>query len=142
MITPNQKFKKRLKPQNTVYKAKQEAIIKEIYVTQRTGERRVIITNSFNTLMAVEGDINLKNPKTLSPRKILDEEREKVNLLWEPGHTGKPGNEIAGKEAKTALEDDLLSTEKYPPQDLINWICHSKSADSNTHCRIGIEFLI
>jgi hypothetical protein len=33
-----------------------------------------------------------------------------------------PGNEIADKEAKAALVDDLLATEKYPPQDPINWI--------------------
>jgi hypothetical protein len=33
---------------------------------------------------------------------------------------GIPGNEIVDKEAKAALEDDLLATEKYPPQDLIN----------------------
>jgi ribonuclease HI len=39
-----------------------------------------------------------------------------------PGHIGIPGNEIADEIAKAALEDDLLATEKYPPQDLINWI--------------------
>jgi hypothetical protein len=32
------------------------------------------------------------------------------------------GNEIADEEAKSALENDLLATVKYPPQDLINWI--------------------
>jgi hypothetical protein len=35
---------------------------------------------------------------------------------------GIPGNEIANEAAKATLEDDLLATEKYPPQDLINWI--------------------
>jgi hypothetical protein len=30
---------------------------------------------------------------------------------------GLPGNEIADKEGKAALEDDLLATEKYPPQE-------------------------
>jgi hypothetical protein len=33
-----------------------------------------------------------------------------------------PENEIADEEAKTALENDLLATDKYPPQELINWI--------------------
>jgi hypothetical protein len=33
-----------------------------------------------------------------------------------------PGNEIADGEAKAALEDDFLATEKNPPQQLINWI--------------------
>jgi hypothetical protein len=33
------------------------------------------------------------------------------------------------EEAKAALEDDPLSTEKYPPQDLINWM---KTEDKKT----------
>jgi hypothetical protein len=33
-----------------------------------------------------------------------------------------PGNAIPDKETKAVVEDDLLATEKYPPQDLINWI--------------------
>jgi ribonuclease HI len=70
--------------------------------------------------MAVKGNINSNNPKTLSLRKLLNEEKEKVTLLWVPGHMGIPGNEIADGEAKMALEDVLLPIEKYPPQDLIN----------------------
>jgi hypothetical protein len=35
VITPDQKSRKTLKPQNTVYSAEQEAIIKAKYVTQR-----------------------------------------------------------------------------------------------------------
>jgi hypothetical protein len=54
--------------------------------------------------MAVEGDINSKNPKTLSLRKLLDEEIEKVT------HMGIPGNEIVDEEAKAALEDDFSAT--------------------------------
>jgi hypothetical protein len=46
----------------------------------------VIKTEFFSTLMAVDGDINSKNPKTLSPRELLDEEREKVTLFCKPGH--------------------------------------------------------
>jgi hypothetical protein len=52
--------------------------------------------------MAVEADINATNPKTRSLRKQLDEEKDKVTL---------------GCQAI-----DLLATEKYPPQDLINCI--------------------
>jgi ribonuclease HI len=131
--------KKRPNLQDTVYSAEQQALIKANYVTQRTGERRVIITNSLSTVMAVEGNINSNNPKTLSLRKRLSEEKEKVTLLWVPGHMGIPENEIADKEAKAALEVNLLPTEKYPPQDLINCICHSKSAESKAHGRIGME---
>jgi hypothetical protein len=89
----------------------------------------VIITDSFGTLMAVEVNINSKNPKTLSLRKLLDEKREKAILLWVPGYMGIPGNEIADEEGKADLENNILSTEKYPPQDLINWI---KTEDKKT----------
>jgi hypothetical protein len=40
-----------------------------------------------------------------------------------------PGNAIPDEETKAAVEDDLLATEKYPPQDLINWI---KTEDNKT----------
>jgi ribonuclease HI len=117
VITPDQKFRRRLKPQNTVYSAEQQAIIKAIYVTKRRGERRVIITDSLSTIMAIEGEIYAKNPKTISLRKLLDEESRKVTRLWVSGHMRIPGNEIADEEAKAALEDDLLATEKYPRSD-------------------------
>jgi ribonuclease HI len=48
--------------------------------------------------------------QTLLLRKLLDEERGKVTLLWVPGHMRIPGNEIADKEATATLEDDLLAT--------------------------------
>jgi ribonuclease HI len=58
----------------------------------------------------------------VSLRKLLEDEIEKVAHHWVPGHMEIPGNEIADEEAKAALENDLLATEKYPRQDLINWI--------------------
>jgi hypothetical protein len=97
----------------------------------------VTITDSLSTLMAVDGNINSKNPKTLSLRKLLDEETEKVTLLWVPGHMGIPGNGIADEEAKATLEDVLLSTEKYPPQDLINWIKTEDTKTRKTRCQIA-----
>jgi ribonuclease HI len=60
--------------------------------------------------MAVEGVFHSKNPKTLSLRKLLEDKSEKVTFLWVPGSMRKPGNEIADKEAKIALEYDLLAT--------------------------------
>jgi hypothetical protein len=33
-----------------------------------------------------------------------------------------PENAIPNEETKYAVEDDLLAKEKYPPEDLINWI--------------------
>jgi hypothetical protein len=45
-----------------------------------------------------------------------------------------PENEIADEKAKTALEDDLLFTEKYPSQNLINWI---KTEDKKTRKKMA-----
>jgi hypothetical protein len=57
---------------------------------------------------------NSKNSKIKLLRKLLD--------AWVPGHIGIQGNEIADEKAKASLENNLLATEKYPPQDLITWI--------------------
>jgi hypothetical protein len=50
--------------------------------------------------MAVEGDIDSRNPKTLSLIELQDEEREVKSSI--------SGNEIAYEETKAALEDDLF----------------------------------
>jgi hypothetical protein len=75
VITPDQKFRKRLKPQNTVNSAEQEA------------SEWPSITDSLSTLKAVNGNINSKNPKTLSLRKLLNEERKSpfsgCQAIWE-----------------------------------------------------------
>jgi hypothetical protein len=78
VITPDKNFRKKQKPQNTIYSAEQEPIIKAIYVSQQTSERRVIITDSLSTVMAVESDFNSKNLKTQSLIKLLNEKREEV----------------------------------------------------------------
>jgi ribonuclease HI len=67
--------------------------------------------------MAIEGNGDKQNPKTRILRKILDEEEEKVSLVWVPGHKGITGNEMADIEAKTALDDVIHLTETYTPQD-------------------------
>jgi hypothetical protein len=71
VITSDQKFRKRLKPQNTIYSAEQEAIIKATYVTKRTGERRVIIiiTDSLSTVtQKTTGRRKRENHRSLGAR--------------------------------------------------------------------------
>jgi ribonuclease HI len=51
----------------------------------------------------------------------LDKEGEKITLLWVLEHIKIPGNEGVDEEAKMSLAEKLLSTEKYPSQDLINY---------------------
>jgi hypothetical protein len=60
------------------------------------------------------GDINSKNPKTLSLRKLLDEEREKVTLLWVPGHMGIPGNETSVHEPRSLCDGNQFEETRNP----------------------------
>jgi branched-subunit amino acid aminotransferase/4-amino-4-deoxychorismate lyase len=60
-----------------VYRAEETVIIKAIRVSEQIDEQKVIITNSLSSLMAVEGNLNSKNPKTRTLRKLLSEEVEK-----------------------------------------------------------------
>jgi hypothetical protein len=68
-------------PKNTVYSAAQEAIIKGIQVSRREERRRVVVTGSLTSLMAVEGDTNSKNPKRRTLRKLLNKGKEKITLF-------------------------------------------------------------
>jgi hypothetical protein len=63
--------------------------------------------------MAIQGDINSKNPKTLSLTKLLEEEREKVTLLWVSGHMGIPGN-YRRRRSKSCPGRRPLSHRKIP----------------------------
>jgi hypothetical protein len=67
--------------------------------------------------MAVEGSITSKK-KHCQAENYTGRRKRKVTLLWVPGHIG---NDIADEESKIVLEDDFLSTEKYPP------ICFGKA---------------
>jgi hypothetical protein len=64
----------KIKPQNTVYSAASMRFASPN--GQVNGE-----SSSLSSLMAMEGDIYSKNPKTLSLSKLLDEEIWKVTLL-------------------------------------------------------------
>jgi hypothetical protein len=55
------------------------------------------------------------------------EEREKVTLLWLPGHMGIPAD--MKSQTKKQKLPWKTSHKKNPPQDLINWI---KTEDKKT----------
>jgi hypothetical protein len=48
----------------------------------------------------------------------LDHEGPRITLLWVPRHKEIPGNEKAGQAAKETLDEDVSTTERYPPNDL------------------------
>jgi hypothetical protein len=64
----------------------------------------------------------MKKPKTQTIRKMLDHEGPKITLLWVPSQRGIPGNEKADQAAKEALDEDIPTTERYPPDDLKKWL--------------------
>jgi ribonuclease HI len=82
----------------------------------------VIIMDSLCTMMAVSDRKRMNDPKTQTIRKLMDQQGEKITLLWVPGHVGIPSNENADTAAKEALNERIQSTKKYPPQDLTKWI--------------------
>jgi ribonuclease HI len=52
----------------------------------------------------------------------MDKKPSKITRLWVPSHVGIPGNETSGEAAKEALDEKIQHNEKYPPQDLIQWM--------------------
>jgi ribonuclease HI len=65
-----------------------------------------------------ESRTTTKNPKTKAIRKMLDTERPLTTLLWVSSHKGIPGNEKTNQAAIEALHEDILTTERYPPDNL------------------------
>jgi hypothetical protein len=72
----------------------------------------VIITDTLSTIMAAESRTPMKNPKTQTIRRMLDQEGPRTTLLWVSSHKGIPGNEKADQAAKEALDEDISTTER------------------------------
>jgi archaellum biogenesis ATPase FlaH len=71
VITPNRTYRRREHQQSTVFSTEQEAIIKEIWLTEETQRDKVIITDSLSTLTAINGNNHIKNPKTIRLREMM-----------------------------------------------------------------------
>jgi ribonuclease HI len=53
---------------------------------------------------------------------MLDHEGSRITLLWVSNHVEISGNEKADQAAKEKLDEDISTTEKYPPDDLKKWL--------------------
>jgi ribonuclease HI len=130
VIWNHQKFKKRVRQENTIFSAEKSAVLTAIHSTIKEPGRKLIATDSLSTLVATSGKKDTKNPKTRTKRKLLRQERDKITLLWIPSHVVIPGNEEADNAAREALNENLDRT--YPPQDLANWITEQHEDQQQT----------
>jgi hypothetical protein len=53
---------------------------------------------------------------------MLDHEGPKITLPWVSSHVGIPGNEKGDQPAIETLDEDISTTERYPPDDLKKWL--------------------
>jgi archaellum biogenesis ATPase FlaH len=111
-------IKNRILPQNKVLSAEHSVIIETIQSEKNNRHELVIIIDSLSTIMAAENCTSTKNPKTQTSRKMLDHEGRRIAFLWVPSHVEIPSDEKSDQAAKKALDEDISTTERYPPDDL------------------------
>jgi ribonuclease HI len=116
-----------MRPQSSIFSAEQQAIITPLENTTQTRKPTVIATDSLSTLLAAPGNRWIRNPKTRNIRKLIDDSRNQINLIWVPSHAGISGNEAADQAAKDALTEEIGIQEPYPPQDLVKWMKKEES---------------
>jgi hypothetical protein len=73
VIWEEQTIKRKIHPQNSIYRAEQSAIINATYSLWKKDGPKVIITDSLSTTMVVSDRKRTKNPKTQKIRKLMDE---------------------------------------------------------------------
>jgi hypothetical protein len=61
---------------------------------------------------------------------------------WILSHLGIPGYEKADQAAKEALDEDILTTERYPPDDLKKWLTEEEFKKRDQKWKNGNNRLI
>jgi hypothetical protein len=72
--------------------------------------------------MAAESRKPTENPKTRTIKKMLDNEEPRITLTWVSSHEGIPSNKKANQAAKEALDEEIQTNERYPPDNLKKWL--------------------
>jgi hypothetical protein len=68
---------------------------------------------------------------------MLDHEGRRITLLWAPSHVGIPGNEKADHAAKEALDKYISTIERYPPDNLKEWLTEEDSKKRDQRWKYG-----
>jgi hypothetical protein len=75
-------IKRKQFPPNSIYSAEQSDIINAIYSTANCNQKRVIITDSLSTIIAVFDRKRSKNPNIQLIRKLIDQASTNIKFLW------------------------------------------------------------
>jgi hypothetical protein len=85
-----------------------------------TTKKRVIITGSLSTIIAVSERKRSKNPKTQLIRKLIDQASTNITMGFKSRrYTRKRNSRL---RSKRSTKRKIHHTETYHPQDLIKWI--------------------
>jgi ribonuclease HI len=122
IVTNKQIIKKNLIFQSSIYSAEQQAIIAPMESTTRPNNPKFIATDSLSSLLAASGNRCTRNPKTRNIRRLLDNSRNHIKLIWVPSRVGIGRNKAADQAAKDGLNEEIGNQGPYPPQDLIKWM--------------------
>jgi hypothetical protein len=93
---------------------KEEHTIKKIILPQDT-----VFSVEQSTII---GAIQLESNNRHEEPQYTNYQRERITLLSVSSHKGIPGNEKANQAAKEALDEDISTTERNPPDDLKKWL--------------------
>jgi ribonuclease HI len=111
-----------MRSQSSIYSAEHQAMITVMESTTRTNKPTIIATDSLSSLFTASGNRWTRNPKTRNIRRLLDNSRNHIKLIWVSSHVGIGRNEAADQAAKGALNEEIGNQEPYPLQDLMKWM--------------------
>lgn len=121
-VTPESTTSERIPDGCSIFTAEAFAVFRSLqYIKSSPFKKFVIFTDSLSLIQSIEME-NQKNSIVLSIFKILDEifkQNKRVVFCWVPSHCGIPGNELADKAAKQALNQEITPisipyTDKFP----------------------------
>lgn len=102
---------------SSVFSAEIIAIYVTLYLLLNTQGKFAICTDSLSAIQAV-CSVESTNFYAISIRKILLNYYPKFMLIWIPGHSRIPGNELADSAAKDALKRPLISYPNFNMNDI------------------------